>query len=462
MVKTSDVQETKYLKLGHKLAYGSGDLATNFCWGFLNSFLLIYLTDTVGLNPGIVGTLMLIARVLDGISDIIAGNMIDRTNTKMGKARPYFVFTILPLVVCEIMLFSIPAVGEVAQYAYFFVIYSLLNVVFFTFNNIAYATMTALITNNKQERVQLGVFRFVFATSGTLVIASFTNTLIQSFGGGVGGWRKTAILYACIFAFFELLCGIFVKELPQNNQKVETAEKKEKGTLLRNLRYLVGNKYFVHQLIINIVYNALNTITTGVGIYFMTYRFNNPELLGVFSMTMVIPLMVGLVLSPVFVKKFGIYKTNLVGFAITTVMCIPFLIFGLTGNVTGMLICSVIRWIGSGPVVGNGGALTAEIAEYSARKDGVNIAGSVYSCSSMGGKVGTGLASALTGWLLAASGYDGMLAVQPASAINMITILYAVVPLIISSLMLICLYLQKVEQANKELEQAQKKAASSD
>lgn len=83
------MNEKKYLKWYNKVGYGSGDIAGNVVYAFLTSFVMIYLTDTVGLNAGIVGTLIAISKVFDGITDLFFGAMIDKTKSKMGKARPW-------------------------------------------------------------------------------------------------------------------------------------------------------------------------------------------------------------------------------------------------------------------------------------------------------------------------------------------------------------------------------------
>lgn len=83
------MEEKKYLKWYNKVGYGSGDIAGNVVFAFLSSFIMIYLTNTVGLNAGVIGSLIAASKVLDGISDVVFGSMIDRTHTKMGKARPW-------------------------------------------------------------------------------------------------------------------------------------------------------------------------------------------------------------------------------------------------------------------------------------------------------------------------------------------------------------------------------------
>lgn len=82
------MEEKKYLKWYNKVGYGSGDIAGNVVFAFLSSFIMIYLTNTVGLNAGVIGSLIAVSKVLDGISDVIFGSMIDKTHTKMGRQDP--------------------------------------------------------------------------------------------------------------------------------------------------------------------------------------------------------------------------------------------------------------------------------------------------------------------------------------------------------------------------------------
>lgn len=102
------MNEKRYLKWYNKIGYGSGDIAGNVVYAFLTFFVMIYLTDTVGLNPGIIGTLMAVAKIFDGVSDVIFGSLIDKTHTKMGKARPWMLWPCLGCGACLFAIFAIP------------------------------------------------------------------------------------------------------------------------------------------------------------------------------------------------------------------------------------------------------------------------------------------------------------------------------------------------------------------
>ena len=86
------MNDKKYLKWHQKLAYGSGDLASNCSYGLVSSFLLLYLSDVMGLKTNIIGTLMLVSKVFDGVTDVFFGNMIDKTKSRLGKARPWMLY----------------------------------------------------------------------------------------------------------------------------------------------------------------------------------------------------------------------------------------------------------------------------------------------------------------------------------------------------------------------------------
>ena len=96
------MEEKRYLKWYNKVGYGSGDVAGNVVYAFLSTFVMLYLTNTVGLNPGIVGTLIAVSKLFDGVTDIFFGSMIDKTKTKMGKAVCMVLYCIFP-VKCSVL-----------------------------------------------------------------------------------------------------------------------------------------------------------------------------------------------------------------------------------------------------------------------------------------------------------------------------------------------------------------------
>lgn len=448
--------EKKYLKWYNKIGYGSGDIAGNVVYAFLTFFLMIYLTDTVGLNAGIIGTLMMVSKIFDGVTDIFFGSMIDRTKTKLGKARPWMLYAYIGCAVLLVAAFAIPANwGETAKYIYFFIVYTLLNAGFFTANNIAYGALTALVTRNGTERVQLGTFRFIFATATSMTIQAITVGAVAFLGNDANAWKWMAIIYAIIGIVANTISVFSVKELPDDktNEEEIIEEKKEtnKYSFKQAMKYLIQNKYFVI-ICCTYILTQLYTAMTGMGIYYTKYILGDPNLLGTFSLAINIPMIIGLISTPFLVSKFkGMYKVNIVGYIISTIFRVLVLVGGYIGNVPMMLICLAISTLGMGPLQGDINALIAASSDYTYKKKGVRIDGTMFSCTSLGVKIGGGIGVALTGWLLEASGYIENAAVQSASCVSMLNFIYLWLPLIINIAIMCLLFFLKVEQANKEL-----------
>ena len=172
---------------------------------------------------------------------------MDKTHTKMGKARPWMLWTQIGNCICLVLLFSVPmGMGQTAQYAYFFVTYVLLNVIFYTANNIAYASLTSLITKNTNERVQMGSIRFMFSLGTNVAVSSVTVGLTNTLGGGAAGWRNVAIIYAIISLIVNTISVFSVKELsPEELSEGTTANMDEKVPFVESLKLLAKNKYFI-------------------------------------------------------------------------------------------------------------------------------------------------------------------------------------------------------------------------
>ena len=455
--------EKKYLKWYQKVAYGAGDLASNTSYGLVSSFVLLYLSDTMGLNTGIIGTLMLVSKFLDGISDVIFGNLIDRTKSKLGKARPWMLYAQIGVSLCLVLLFSIPGgLGSTAQYAYFFAFYTILNAVFYTANGIAYSALSALITRNKNERVQLGSIRFMFAVVTNIVMGFAVTGGVEAFGGGAAGWRMVAIICGVIGLVVNTISCLCVKELPEeeNPAAEEAKPQDDKIGFVESLRLLLSNKYYILIVAIYIVYYFMSNLTTGSAIYFMKHVLGNGSLLGLFSMMKMFPVIIALIFTPVLVKKTGsMQKVNFWGYAISSVLGIPMIYFAMQKNLSMFLLFMFIKGIFAGTLSGSLNALIAEASGYTTRTTGIHMDGMMYSCSSLGVKVGGGIGTAAVGWLLKLGGFVGTATVQSESAIRMIFNLYITFPFVIGIIITVLLAFLDVEKANKKWDAEHQKEA---
>lgn len=452
------MQEKTYLKWYNKVGYGSGDIAGNVVYAFLSSFAMIYLTNTIGLSSGIVGTLIAVSKLFDGFTDIFFGSMIDKTRSRLGRARPWMLYGYVGCAVTLAAIFAVPTGwGTTAQYAWFFIAYTLLNGVFYTANNIAYSALTSLVTKNSKERVQMGSYRFIFAFGTSLLIQSVTIKFVAMIGGGAAAWRTVAIVYAVIGLVINTISTFSVRELSEEELKEELKEEKEQETeeekygILEAFKLLAANKFYLMicgVYILQQLYGAM----INAGIYYMTYVLKNENLFGVFSWAVNIPLIIALVFTPTLVVKWkGMYKLNLGGYMIAVLGRAFVVAAGYMGSVPLMLAFTAIAALGQGPWQGDMNAVIASCSEYTFLTKGKRVDGTMYSCTSLGVKLGGGLGTAAAGWLLELSHFDGRLEVQPDSCINMLHIMYLWLPFIIDVIIMFVLSKMNVEEANRKI-----------
>ena len=469
-----EMREKTYLKWYNKIGYGSGDIAGNVIYALLSAFVMIFLTDTVGMNAGIIGSLIAASKLLDGVSDIFFGVLIDKTSTKMGKARPWMFYGYFGCAICLVAIFCIPAnISAFAQYTWFFVAYTVLNAGFYTANNIAYSALTALITKNNQERVEMGSIRFMFAFVTSMLIQTITVSFVAAFGGEAGAWRTVAIIYAVVGLISNTISVMSVRELSpeelagneinpvvydkqiKEGELEQVAEElkgeaqtgEEKYSLGAAFKLLVQNKYYL-MIVVSYLLMQIYSATLNMGIYFMSYVLKNANLLGVFSWAINIPMIVGLLMTPMLVQKWGgMFRLNKMGYIIGSLGRILVVVAGYMGSVPLMLASTAIAALGMSPLQGNMNALIATCSEYTYLTTGKRVDGTMYSCTSFGTKVGGGIGTAVAGWLLALSGYVGGAKVQSAACMNMLHILYLWMPMVFTILITLILRGLNVEKA---------------
>ena len=443
--------EKRYLKWYNKLGYGSGDLAGNMVYAFLSSFVMLYLTNTVGLNPGIIGTLIMVSKLFDGVSDIFFGTMIDKTKSKLGKARPWMLYAYIGCAVTLVANFAIPAsLGRTAQYAWFFIAYTMLNAVFFTANNIAYASLVTFCTRNSKERVEMGSFRFIFAFSTSLIIQSVTVQFVRALGNGASAWKTVAIIYAVIGLIVNTISVFSIKELPEE-ELAKDKDQEEKYSLIEAAKLLVSNKYYL-MICGTYVCQQIYTAMLNMGIYYMIYILKNEDLYSVFSWAINIPVIIAMCITPMLVERMkGLYRMNLAGYILGTAGRVGVIIAGYMGSVPLLIAFTAVAALGMAPWQGDMGAVVASCSEYTWLTKGKHIDGTMYSCTSFGTKIGGGIGVALCGWLLDISGFVKTSAVQPTSCINMLHVMYLWIPMLLSLCITFIMSRMNVEGANKKL-----------
>ena len=230
-------------------------------------------------------------------------------------------------------------------------------------------------------------------------------------------------------------------------------EKDEKYSLVEAAKLLVSNKYYL-MICVTYILQQIYGAMISMGTYYTAHILGDKNLFGVFSWAINIPLIIALVFTPTLVAKMhGMYKLNVGSYALATVARALVAVAGYTGtgDVKMMLLFTAIAALGQGPWQGDMNAVIASCSEYTWLTKHKRVDGTMYSCTSLGVKLGGGLGTAITGWLLAFSNYDKALAVQPESCINMLKLMYLVIPFVLDAIITVILSRMKVEEANDKI-----------
>lgn len=436
-VQSSSLKQN--IRFKEKIGYGLGDFASNLLWVPVGMFLMFYYTDVAGIAAGVVGTIMLISRLLDGLTDIGMGILVDKTKTKHGKARPWLLWMAIPFALASVLTFSVPNTSYVVQLIFIVITYNLLTTLY-TSLNIPYGVLNSLITQDQYERSILNIFRTIFAITASIIVSVGTLPIVNALGGKQLGWQLTFSIFGGIAAILFIITFFSTKErvVPANEASRVSVPVKV------GLKALFRNKYWLLVLSFFIVTNLGTGINQGSTIYFAQYILGDPKLVGLLSLSSMIPLFIGMFFVSPFIKRFGKRNSMMIGQFV--ILAGVLLILVDPTNLTIVLVSGVIKSIGSVPVVGTMFALLADTIEYGEWKSGVRTEGLVYSAGSFGAKVGTGLGTGLIGWMLSWGGYVGGTSTQPDSAILAIKIIFIFIPIIIVLTKIVLLWFYKLDE----------------
>lgn len=435
-----------------RLVYALGDLGSNFVWTFCSSFLTLYYTDSVLVSAGLVGTIMLICRIFDGFSDIGAGLLIEKTNGKHGKARPWFGGSIIPLVVIQLLVFNVPgSMGMGAKIAWIIVTYILLTVVAFTINNVSYHAMLPRISLTGEDRNKVSSLRGIFSFIAGLLLAILTPRLLAAGGGEKvqTSWTSVALIYGLLCLVFEGICFFGTKEKVALTAPTETA-KGESHNISLGIRALLRTKYFYITVCVFVFCYIINGIFLSTAVYFTRDVFGSADMYSLIAIISILVAVVVMAFAPKMFQKHGKRNTLLVFAVVGIVGGIICYVGAKSLNVILVFVSTALHGASLAPFVAAIFTFASDIIDYLELKTGERYEGLVTSVSSIGSKVGTGLGSAILGWGLAAGGYDGALAAQAQSALNAETFLLFIVPTIASAVCFVCMWFWDIDKYLKK------------
>ena len=441
--KTNDPEAT--LGWSERIGYGLGATGWNMVNGIIGSFLTVYFTNVALLDAGIIATLIAVSKVFDGVSDLIVGNIVDRTHAKLGKARTWLLRMCIPFAVATLLLFWVPASFPTAvKYVYVFIMYNMVNAVCLTFMQVPYYSLISLMTKNGTERGMLGNVQQIFQTLGNILINTFFVTLLAKFSSSVetentqAGYTGAIAVVVTIMVVLVLITVFSTRERVQEAEKAERVEEKKEDEVkpMVAIKALLSNKYWVIMFFAMLVIFFVVIFYAIGGVYYSLYIFKDMSQYSWMANSISISQFAIMFATPFFMKKFGkrwIYAAGML------CLTLGFLGFGLFGTSKGIMIfCNVLKGCGLGMSGGMAMGLVADSITYGQLKTGINAVGMGNAGTSAAQKLGLGLGTAIFGWVMSAAGFKGEYDIQgipqPETVETAIRFMYNWVPMIMCAI----------------------------
>ena len=332
-----------------------------------------------------------------------------------------------------------------------FLTYNLVSTIFYTGINVPYATLNGLMTTNQYERGLLGNFRMLLATAGTMTINTVVLKMTTAFGGdqySQQGWTITVVILMVAFVLLNMVtfftCTERVTIQQRENAKKEgiNVEEQKKDPnqagFLKSLKGLVTNKYWVLLVVCMFVMYFMMSCFYGSAVYFAQYILGDTSHYTPISNYLSIAQIATMFVTPFIMKKLKKRQLFMIGMVIAT---IGFAATGFTTNIAIINAMSIVKGIGFGCGAATMYGMLQDAITYGEWKNGYGTAGMGNAASSFCTKVGSGIGTAVLGWVLAAGQFDAMQAVQSAGAQTAITLSFAWIPAIAMLIAVICLAL---------------------
>lgn len=429
-------QKTKKVPLINKIAYGIGTGGGCVFNQIAAAFLLNYYTDTALIGAGAIATMFLICRVFDGISDLVMGGIIDKTHTKIGKVRPWLIasgpLTLLGIVLLMNVPLGLSAGGKLV-YAY--ITYIFMNVIVYTIYGISNTALLPMLTRDRDDSTMLATFSAIGNNLIGLVAGVAITPLVLNFG-----WQISSVVLGGVACVLILFSGLINKEIDTGAD----GPAREVVPMRQQLPAVLKNRYFWLLMLVGVFSLLMNANAIGGQIFYCNVVLNNPMFMTVLMTAGQLPGVVVMFAMPAVAKRWS--KQAFLG-AGAVLLILGFALTGIAGsNTTLIVIGTVIRAFGAGPLLSAVFALVPEVVEYGYWKTGIRSEGLISSAQSIGSKIGIGLGSALTGWILAAVGYAGPAAEPTAAVVNAIRFDYTWLGAILGGVILVIVLLLNVEK----------------
>ena len=385
------------LSLTERLSYGFGDFGYSLAYNMAGAFLLFYYTNVAMLPAAAVGTIFLAARLLDAVVDILVGIAVDKTRTRWGRTRPYFLFTAIPYALVLVLVFSVPDWSENAKLIYAFLTFKALGVLM-SLGSIPYTALMPMMTTDTRQRLKLGGMRSIGTSVSVILGTAATMPLVGLFGGGdqQRGFQATAILFAglSLIALFMLFRNC--KERFDDGSSPRFAVMPAIGEMLRNRAWLIC---FVFTLLYFVRFGTMISLTA----FFAIDVLGHPWMISILLPAISGTLLIAAFIAPPVLSRTGIRKGC---FGAIIVAIALFAMLPLAEDRPPLFLALyVAASIATSVTITGIFTMAAEAVDYHQALFGTRNEGLLSSGISLATKIGMAVGTAAIAYSLAAAGY---------------------------------------------------------
>ncbi|WP_299596469.1 glycoside-pentoside-hexuronide (GPH):cation symporter [uncultured Microbulbifer sp.] len=421
--------QSSAISVREKIGYGLGDTASNIVFQVVINFLLVFYTDVFGISAAAAGTLLLLVRIFDGITDPVVGGMADRTRSRWGRYRPFLLVMALPYAGLAVLAFTTPDLGENGKLVYAYVTYTLLMTVY-TAINIPYSALGGVISEDTTERASIQSYRFAMAMVGGALVSALTLPLVNLLGQGdkVFGYQLAMAVMATIAALCFFICFWSTRERVQPEAGPESAEKFRMRNFAGDFFNLFRNSQWAIIAATTFFLLVLVAMRGAVTPFYVTYYFQTESLVSLFVSLPMLAGVAGAVSTNFLAKRFckvQLFNWSMIGVIVTHAAILPlgrdqvYLALGLAmaANYVHMIAIPLVF------------SMVPDAVDWFAQKGHPKKMAMAYSGHLMALKLGLAVGGASAGWLLGYFDYAPN-AVQSERTLNGIVLIYAAGPVI--------------------------------
>ena len=442
------------LSFTEKLGYGLGDTASNFFFQTFNIFLLYYYTDVFGLSAAAVGTMFLVTKIVDAVSDPIMGVIADRTNSRWGKFRPYLLWAAIPYGICGYLMFANPDFGDTGKLIYAYATYSLMMLAY-TAINVPYSALMGVISPLSIERTKVASYRFICAFTAGWIIATFVTPLKNLLGGGneALGFQLTMAIFA--------VASILLFWVTFATTKERVAPVQEETNIRLDLRAVMRNGPWI-VLFLAAVFTLMNVAIRGASLlYYFKYYVGDDgtriflifDKTAVFMSLGLITMLIGISLTKTLCDYFE--KRSLL-ITLTILNAITMAVFYVIppDQYWLMVLFNCLGTLVIGPTPALVWSMYADTADYGEWKTGRRTTALIFSSLQFAQKLGLAVGAGLSGIILAMFGFVAN-EVQTEASLAGIRFLFSVMPAILALLGAASIFFYRIDAKTiREFEQA--------